>query len=410
MYRNCSLLIDEMSIKSPLKYSPHDDKIIGLSDFAGETITSKIGTHATVLMARGIFHNWKQPLAYWIVNGSFKAEQLKETLEACIPDLISSGLIVCLFVSDQGSNFQKFVRLMEVTPERPYFYIGDTEICFAYDTPHLYKSVRNCLLKNTIKVPSGNDEVKFEHFQSVYDHDSKRNFRMMPKLTPPHMNPTCKEKMRVKYSTQLLSSTMAACIDTYVSLGKLPVSAMNTAGFTSKFDGLFDILNSSHQFDENKPLKSAFCGTDDQIKYLNDMKVYISKLKVTGKEGEDRTLKFRFLRGWQITIAAILRLWDNVRSVEGVEYLLTRRLNSDPIENFFGRIRENSGCNNMPTVDQFTGAFKSFLYGQFLNSERIQGANCERDKDDFLFNISDIELSNDDELLRLIRNGTHNFP
>lgn len=77
-----------------LTYSKYKDKIIGVADVAGNDIKSKIGTHATVLMDRGIFDNWKQPLCYWIVRDSFKADDLKSILQEAPFKFSESGFII----------------------------------------------------------------------------------------------------------------------------------------------------------------------------------------------------------------------------------------------------------------------------------------------------------------------------
>ena len=51
--------------------------------------------------------------------------------------------------------------------------------------------------------------------------------------------------MKVKYATQVISHTVAASLCTYVSVGVLSSSAMGTAEFLSKFNSIFDCLNSS---------------------------------------------------------------------------------------------------------------------------------------------------------------------
>lgn len=388
-YRNCIISIDEMSLKTHLNYSVQQDKITGLSDFQGGTVESKIENHASVLMARGLFDGWTQPVSYWIVKDAFKAEDLKTIVEDCVRKLRSIGLIIRGFESDMGPNFQKFARLMGVSPENPYFYVDDSKIYYIHDVPHLFKCTRNCLLKKSIKVPAG-DSVSWEYFSKVYELDKKLHFRLLHKLTDCHLNPSNKEKMRVKYAVQVLSSTMAACINTYISVKRLPEDAMTTADFTSKFDGLFDMLNSAVQFHESKPLKSGFSGTTEQSKYLKDMKTYISSLKVINDENIDVTKQQPFLRGWLITISAVECLWEDLKNMDGVEFLATRRLNQDPIENFFGKIRQNCGTNLKPTVEQFIGAFKKCLYQAFLPQGTIEGTNCEVDHDYFLFNGDEV--------------------
>ena len=75
--RDCVLTMDEMSIKCNLYYDIGRDEVVGLEQYNSEK-TSLIANNVMVLMARGIFINWKQPLAYIFVNTTCKEEYLKK--------------------------------------------------------------------------------------------------------------------------------------------------------------------------------------------------------------------------------------------------------------------------------------------------------------------------------------------
>jgi hypothetical protein len=67
-------------------------------------------------MARGIFENWKQPLAYVFLNTSCNVEQLKILLFEVIDNLRSLGFRVRGFISDVGSNFVSKVNNIIIFP------------------------------------------------------------------------------------------------------------------------------------------------------------------------------------------------------------------------------------------------------------------------------------------------------
>ena len=101
----CSLLMDEMSLKSHLFYSVSDDSIIGLEEYGNGKSSCFLATSALVFMVRGILYNWKQPIAYFLVNESCGTTQLHTILDEALLRLESLGLNVVSVVSDQGSNF-----------------------------------------------------------------------------------------------------------------------------------------------------------------------------------------------------------------------------------------------------------------------------------------------------------------
>jgi len=76
---DCILCANEMSLKTNLFYNVSRDKIIGFH----ESISLKKyepAKYALVLMIRGINHNWKQPIAYFLVSSSCTGTDLKEII------------------------------------------------------------------------------------------------------------------------------------------------------------------------------------------------------------------------------------------------------------------------------------------------------------------------------------------
>ena len=72
--RICCLVLDEISLKCGFKYCMREDRAIGYEDFGGmDGQSEKVANHTLVLMARGLFDRWKQPLAYFFVHNSCPA-------------------------------------------------------------------------------------------------------------------------------------------------------------------------------------------------------------------------------------------------------------------------------------------------------------------------------------------------
>ncbi len=132
--------MDEFSLKSHLFYDCSKDKVIGLEDFGDGITSDKLATSAIVLMARGIIENWKQPLAYYLVNESCSIDMVKEKLTDAINKLRDIGLNVLGVVSDIGSNFQMFVDEMGITPDNPWFVHNGKKILYIFDVPPYHKS------------------------------------------------------------------------------------------------------------------------------------------------------------------------------------------------------------------------------------------------------------------------------
>ena len=378
----CTLCMDEISLKRNLLYDISTDEVIGFVDLGAGQKRKLIATSALVVMARGIADNWKQPLGYFLVHESCKSSDIKKILFDAIEKIFSIGLKVVCVISDLGSNFQQLVRELGITPTHPWFFTDSgKKIIFLYDTPHLIKAVRNNLINYNFqfngKVASWTD-VKV-----LYERDSTLSIRCCPKLTEKHINPNGFTKMKVKYATHALSHTVAAAISMYVSLGALPLSAAGTAEFISMFDKIFDTLNSSSIKCAAKLYRRAISESSVHQKFLTTEAIpFITSLKViNGATGADVTNSLKCLKGFLITLQGILILWSDLKNDHSFKFLLTRRLNQDPLENFFGSVRQQGGNSDNPTPAQFCRAFKKLFYDNFLVSSL---GNCTADIDRML--------------------------
>ena len=124
----CSLMMDEMSLKSHLFYDISNDYIVGLEDYGIGESSGLPATSALVLLVTGVLFNWKQPIAYFLVNESSGSSQLKKILAEALNNLESLGLDVVSVVSDQGSNFLKLFKALGVTKDRPFFICKERSI------------------------------------------------------------------------------------------------------------------------------------------------------------------------------------------------------------------------------------------------------------------------------------------
>lgn len=74
-------------------------------------------------MARGINDNWKQPLGYFFLKSTAKAEDLQRILLDCVKKLREVGADVKVVVSDMGSNFIQLSKKLGVTTEKTDFQV-----------------------------------------------------------------------------------------------------------------------------------------------------------------------------------------------------------------------------------------------------------------------------------------------
>ena len=154
-------------------------------------------------------------------------------------------------------------------------HIQREKIIYLFDTPHLIKAVRNNLMKYNFNFDG--KIASWEDIKLVYNCDQQQSLRCCPKLTKKHINPNGFEKMRVKYASQILSQTVASTLLTYVSLGAISRNASGTADLISKFEYLFDCLNSSF-LNSAKTYKKPIRSGSTHIKYITEVMKLIASI------------------------------------------------------------------------------------------------------------------------------------
>lgn len=155
---------------------------------------------------------------------------------------------------------------------------------------------------------------------------------------------------------------------------------MATATFLLLCDELFDSLNGTlHRRDRCKVLKGPVTSSSPHFQFWEAAIKSIDGLKFLNCDKRPASQY-----GWLATIRAVRMLW-NVVTKEGFHHLETRNLNQDPVENFFGIIRQNCGQNHHPNVPQFVSALKTALIDGFSAPSTRQ--NCEMDEGNFLSNL-----------------------
>lgn len=194
--------------------------------------------------------------------------------------------------------------------------------------------------------------------------------------------------MKVKRATQVLIASVCVALLSLVYAKELPEAAMSTAYFCDRMDKVFDCLNSSRcEKTEQKLRHGIRKGNSELVEFLEKQLPWIAAWRFEGRRQPQTII------GWQVTIKAILLLWEDVSHNYDFQFLLTRRLQQDPLANMFGRIRQKQGCNTNPNVSQFTSGLKHIgIQKLFKLSEK---GNVEDDGSGLLQELSPFSLQSE---------------
>lgn len=372
----CFLIADEMSLKTHLFYNISADEIIGFHD-TGITRNTDAANNVLVIMARGVYSPWKQPLAYYFLHSTCPPKEFNKIINDIVTNLTNIGANVIGLTTDMGSDFTSFCRYKKVSKETPFFYVGDKKLYYLHDVPHLLKAIRNNLMEKDFLDEDGNP-IHWSYIVDLYNVCKDHDFQLAPKLKEIHIEPKNFDKMKVKYAAQVFSATVAAAIKTLVALHVLPHEAIYTAHFIEKINNLFDILNSS-------TVATAYRASEDQVNTLQKGLILFDCLRViqTKKNYKDVTNTMKFIKGWQMTIKGVIMLFNDLNR----DFLFTRRLNQDCLENFFGSLRNKNGNVKNPTPIQFIKAYKKLFCLKYVMSS--DGSNCADDFDTFFAKMTE---------------------
>jgi len=388
--RQCVLLMDEMSLKKGLRYCKMRDLVVGYVDDGTERKPT-MATSALVFMIRGIFKCWKQAVCFAFTCDSLQSFEVKQLTEQIFTALQDIGLKILGLVSDQGSTFSKMFREWGVSSSQPFVNISGNRVLVFPDPPHLLKNMRNMLFHNDV-VHSGGT-AKWCYITQLFEKDSSKVYRLAPRLKNKHISLPPFSQMKVKLASQALSHSVAAGIETYISHNQLPVDAMATAEFCGRVNDLFDCFNSSTLKCRSAPNRSALSTGSCHLKLLNDISTWLDGIKVIDRvTGKQLTNRFKCIIGWKQAIEALKLLWSTVSEMDSVKFLFTRRINQDPLENFFGVIRQRGCLRDNPVPLEFLFSFKQACVNGLLAPSQF--TNSEVDVDDLLMIFAREGMSN----------------
>ncbi|XP_076291976.1 uncharacterized protein LOC143214603 [Lasioglossum baleicum] len=372
--RNCVLSFDEMSIQKCFDFHNTKQVIEGFEDLGIHGRSSAVGTHVLIFMVRGLIRNWKQPFAFFVSGGVTKKGKLSPILDDILDALHAIGLRVRAIVSDQGTNFQSMSE-ERVSAKVPYFLRNGHKIFYIYDYLHLFKSIRNNLLKYDFSI--NGSRVSWSDVVSLWNLENSKLTRAAYRLTEKHVRPNTFDRMKCKLALQVFSKRVSSAMLTAHTIGAVNSSTMqDTAIFFETLNDLFDNLNSKVLRDPNPNKRALSASTDYIVRNLEKQLHAIENWKVITPNGYKAPPCFV---GLYQSVGGTVQLWRDLEN-EGIPFLLTSRLNSDIIETFISIMRMHCGTyNRNPSVKTVRQSFSKNSYMNLNYSSPYANNECDDD-------------------------------
>ncbi|KAH8020082.1 hypothetical protein HPB51_024164 [Rhipicephalus microplus] len=250
---------------------------------------------------------------------------------------------------------------------------------FISDFPHLLKCLRNGLLQKGFATPDG--LVSVHPVREAYLLDrSVRTLKVMPNLTETHLEPNSFEKMRTPFAFQLFGPYVLRGLAFYKEdIERRCGSIEATQLFFSKIQRLITVMTSRFRAEALRPASTDVAFLSNFLDFLNDWESF--------SDNKRHFLSESTAIGFRVTIANTLSLLKYLTESVGFKYLMTSRLSTDPVEHFFGIVRQSSGCNAHPSPDEFLITVNCLSFYNLAHS--VDSANANPDMINALVTVHD---------------------
>lgn len=260
--RYVSLILDEMKIKEDIIYKANTGELVGfsnLNDTGNDILKLKqqsikgeipeVATHVLQLMIRSVTGNFKFPVAYFPCK-SMDSDDLHSIISEAIANLEFHDIKVIAVIADGASTnrkvFRNFVGNDGYKWKNIYACDEDRYVYFICDGPHLMKTGRNGFSNSNFhamskKLLKNGQFLLWTQLLSLYEADSQRPFRLVPKLTRDHLYLDSYSRMRVRLAAQVFSATVANALE--LEYGD---QFSETVKFIRLMNKFFDLINSKN--------------------------------------------------------------------------------------------------------------------------------------------------------------------
>lgn len=386
-----------MSIEPSIFFNVQTGEFEGFEDL-GDKQTNHIANHVLVFMMKGVVGNWKQPLSFIFTKGPTNSIDLVRLIKKHVRCCREAGFTVVGSISDQGTNncaainyFMK-TTTTEYCEDSKFYVVDDSKVHHIYDPPHLLKGIRNNLLKNNLIMNKDGitSVAKWSDIELAFKIDNGcGEFRALPKLTESHVNPLKIKKMKVSCATQVFSNTVASVMNLLRISGitapdgsKLTEDALGTANVLKFFDSLFDSVNGHLKSSTLKPLKGCIHNQSPHFNFWRESTNVLKSMYFI--DNNKQRCVPPSIRNWVVTINALQEIFKTLP--EDVTFIKGRQFNQDPLENFFGQMRQRGARNNNPSSQMFKYHFRTYLINS-VGSKHSINANCEGDENSLLTSV-----------------------
>jgi len=202
-------------------------------------------------------------------------------------------------------------------------------------------------------------------------------------ITKAHIRPNTFEAMNVKRAFQLFSHKFAAAIRMAGYGKQLQTNTWEaTANFTERLNNVIDACNSysyNVKFGGKKLLSSE---NPDIENLLGNFVKWCSRWSTS----PEKILKIPCLKGFTITVQAILGTYNSLKMQYEAFELATGLCNQDSVEHLFSKLRQRGGFNPNPTARMVRLSLRHILCTGYIQTSDKGNVQCPETEAECLIN------------------------
>lgn len=370
----CSLIFDEMSLRTEVGWSDSQHCFTGHVDFGGGPVENTVASHAMMLLAVSLSGRWKAPIGYFLTD-HINSTQLGHIIADALQATGDRGLIVKAIVGDGLKANMKAAAILgfdlnATNPKchinHPHSSMQEEKVWYVCDPPHMLKLTRNLLADRNIIYKKCDDgtcqSISWKYIKELHNLQSQDSLYLANKLSNKHID-FRNVKMKVSVAAQTLSSSVATALDHLRDDLHLPAfqGSRPTCEFIRYIDELFDRLNAKNPFAKGHKAALSRDNQDKWQEFFKKVKTYL--LSLLDRDGKPlyASQRGQAIVGFIVTATSAEGLAKDVIESGRLKYLLPYKFSQDHLEMLFSKIRRRGGWNNNPTAEQFRHALRILL-------------------------------------------------
>ena len=328
-------------------------------------------------MASSLYRKWSE-IVRLLPCSSTSATEIYTVVKSVIGDIERCGLKVQVICTDNYPLNVNFFKLFSsdkktLTPTAIHPIDPERKIFLIFDFVHIVKSIRNNWINlkdyehtfsypNTLIFPHCEDSqhiriAKFQDIRLLYKNEQSLIIKQAHRLTAKACWPTSLERQNVSLALKIFDTSTLAALSIYNSAQtNFETQTTEFLDIIIKVWKIFNVNTTHKHIRLNDDFSKPLTCDDNRFIFLRLIVNWLARWR--SRENKHGKLSPQTFTSFSHSCLALIEIVKHLTQNCGFDYVLTSRLQNDPIEHHFGLYR------------MMSGAHYHVSYSQIIESER----------------------------------------